>query len=319
MLNPELGAKGRFNHDRINDLIENRLTADPGATYAKSLYLNLSTLSPFVSGPNSVKVATPLRDLEAQKIPINKAYLVSCTNSRASDIAAAARVFREAAKDGATPKVAPGVHFYLAAASLSEQQIAEDAGDWQVLLNAGAKPLPSGCGPCIGLGTGLLEPGEVGISASNRNFSGRMGAKDAMAYLASPEVVAASALYGHIAGPGWYQKPDGVEKVIIGEGSGDPEVDKAMSVEDALDKIIAQAESMIVDAEKGSPADSTGAATDDAEETLTDILPGFPEKVEGEIVFCDADNINTDGIYPGQSLIATWTSIHHCINRFILL
>jgi homoaconitate hydratase len=50
------------------------------------------------------------------------------------------------------------------------------------------------------------------------------------------------------------------------------------------------------------------AATDDAEETLTDILPGFPEKVEGEIVFCDADNINTDGIYLSKSLIAKWTS-----------
>jgi homoaconitate hydratase len=59
---------------------------------------------------------------------------------------------------------------------------------------------------------------------------------------------------------------------------------------------------MIVDAEKDmgdSTADSAVAATDDAEETLTDILPGFSEKVEGEIVFCDADNINTDGIYPG--------------------
>jgi homoaconitate hydratase len=100
MLNPELGAKGRFSHERINDLLQNQLTADPGATYAKSLYLNLSTLSPFVSGPNSVKVATPLHDLEVQKIPINKAYLVSCTNSRASDIAAAARVFREAAEGG---------------------------------------------------------------------------------------------------------------------------------------------------------------------------------------------------------------------------
>ncbi len=175
MLNPELGAKGRFNHDRINDLVQNQLTADPGATYAKSLYLNLSTLSPFVSGPNSVKVATPLRDLEAKKISINKAYLVSCTNSRASDISSAARVFREAAEAGANPKLAPGVKLYIAAASLPEQRIAEDAGDWQVLLNAGAEPLPSGCGPCIGLGTGLLEPGEVGISASNRNFSGRMG------------------------------------------------------------------------------------------------------------------------------------------------
>jgi Aconitase family (aconitate hydratase) len=104
-------------------------------------------------------------------ILINKAYLVSCTNVRASDIAAAARVFREAAEGGATPKIAPGVNFYIAAASLPEQRIAEDVGDWQVLLDAGAIPLPCGCGPCIGLGMGLLEPGEVGISASNRNFS----------------------------------------------------------------------------------------------------------------------------------------------------
>ena len=83
-------AESRFSHARIDDLIENQLTADKGATYAKSLYLNLSTLSPYVSGPNSVKVATPLRDLETRNIKLNKAYLVSCTNSRASDLAAAA-------------------------------------------------------------------------------------------------------------------------------------------------------------------------------------------------------------------------------------
>lgn len=300
MLNPELGSRARFTHARIDELINNPLTADPGATYAKSLYLNLSTLSPFVAGPNSVKIATPLRDLEAQNIKIDKAYLVSCTNSRASDIAAAAKVFRDAAKDGVVPKVADGVKFYLAAASLLEQQAAEEAGDWQVLLDAGAEPLPSGCGPCIGLGTGLLEPGEVGISASNRNFKGRMGSTDAKAYLASPEVVAASALQGKIAGPGWYQKPEGVEKVIIGEGNGDHEQDKALSIEEALDKIIAQADGMIADAEKEMLGTPVEAAEEGAEETLTEILPGFPEKIEGEIVFCDADNINTDGIYPGK-------------------
>ncbi|KAK4235433.1 mitochondrial Homoaconitase [Achaetomium macrosporum] len=301
MLNPELGARGKFTHAKIDELINNPLTADPGATYAKSLYLNLSTLSPFVSGPNSVKVATPLKDLEAQNIKLNKAYLVSCTNSRASDIAAAAKVFKDAAKDGVIPKVADGVKFYIAAASLLEQQAAEEAGDWQVLLEAGAQPLPSGCGPCIGLGTGLLEPGEVGISASNRNFKGRMGSTEAKAYLASPEVVAASALQGKIAGPGWYQKPEGVEKVIIGEGNGDHVQDKAISIEEALDKIISQADGMIAKAEKemfGAPADATEEASD--EETLTEILPGFAEKIEGEIVFCDADNINTDGIYPGK-------------------
>jgi len=301
MLRPELGDQARFTHAKIDELINNPLTADPGATYAKELYLNLSTLSPFVAGPNSVKVATPVKDLEAQKIKLDKAYLVSCTNSRASDIAAAARVFREAAKDGVIPKIADGVKFYIAAASLLEQQAAEETGDWQVLLEAGAEPLPSGCGPCIGLGTGLLEPGEVGISASNRNFKGRMGSTEAKAYLASPEVVAASALKGYIAGPGWYQKPEGVEKVIVGEGSGNFEQDKARSIEDALDKLVSQADNIIANAEKdlfGGASDAAAAAEE--EETLTEILPGFPEKIEGEIVFCDADNINTDGIYPGK-------------------
>lgn len=66
-------VKARMNHKRIDEMIENRLVADPGATYAKELYLNLSTLSPFVAGPNSVKVATPLNKLEPQNIAINKA------------------------------------------------------------------------------------------------------------------------------------------------------------------------------------------------------------------------------------------------------
>ncbi|KAF4808895.1 Homoaconitase [Colletotrichum siamense] len=301
MLNVEGPAKTNFTHERIEKLFENPVTADPGAVYAKELYLNLDTLCPFVAGPNSVKVATPLPDLEAQDIKVNKAYLVSCTNSRASDIAAAARVFREAAERGSPAKVAPGVNFYLAAASRTEQAAAEASGDWQVLTDAGAQILPAGCGPCIGLGTGLLEPGEVGISASNRNFKGRMGSTDAKAYLASPEVVAASALQGKIAGPGWYQKPEGVDKVIIGEGVGDITADISSSIEDALEKLISQADDLIAESEKGLTGSPEGeAAAADGEETLTDVLPGFPEKIEGEIVFCDADNLNTDGIYPGK-------------------
>jgi homoaconitate hydratase len=291
------GKDSKFTHSRIDELVQNKIEADKGVKYAKSLYLNLSTLSPYVSGPNSVKVATPLNTLESQNIKLDKAYLVSCTNSRASDLAAAAKVFKDASAEGKPAKIANGVQFYIAAASLPEQQAAEEAGDWQALLAAGAKPLPAGCGPCIGLGTGLLEPGEVGISASNRNFKGRMGSPDAKAYLASPEVVAASALKGTISGPGWYEKPIGVEKVVLGEGNGIAEQDKAISIEEALDKIISQADSIISSSEKsifGSESSSN------EEEPLTAILPGFPEKVEGEIIFCDADNINTDGIYPGK-------------------
>jgi len=293
------GTDERFSHSRLDDLLQNQLVADKGAKYAKHLHLDLSTLSPYVSGPNSVKVATPLNELEAQDITINRAYLVSCTNSRASDLAAAAKVFKDAAKenDGKIPRIADGVNFYIAAASLPEQQEAEESGDWQAMLDAGAKPLPAGCGPCIGLGTGLLEPGEVGISASNRNFKGRMGSTDAKAYLASPEVVAASALSGKISGPGWYERPTGWQGVMRGEGDGIREEDRMITAEEALEKVIGQLDELVEKAEK----DHGGEATATEEESaVTEVLPGFPEKVEGEIVFCDADNINTDGIYPGK-------------------
>ena len=115
-------------------------------------------------------------------------------NSRLGDIEAAAEVIRG-------KKVANGVEFYVAAASAEVQGDAETSGAWSALLDAGARPLPPGCGPCIGLGVGLLDAGEVGISATNRNFKGRMGSRDAQAYLASPQVVAASAVAGHITGP----------------------------------------------------------------------------------------------------------------------
>lgn len=109
-----------------------------------------------------------MKDLEAQDIKINKAYLVSCTNSRSSDLAAAAKVFKDALQEGKEGKIKEGVQMYIAAASIPEQKAAEENGDWQALIDAGAIVLPAGCGPCIGLGTGLLEAGEVGISASNR-------------------------------------------------------------------------------------------------------------------------------------------------------
>ena len=162
----EAMASARFSHQRLDALFEKPLAADTGAKYAKYLHLNLSSLCPYVSGPNSVKLATPVDELASQDIKVDKGYLVSCTNSRASDLAAAAKVFKDAVKanNGEPVTVAPGVNFYIAAASLPEQQAAEEAGDWDALLDAGAVALPAGCGPCIGLGTGLLEPGEVGIS-----------------------------------------------------------------------------------------------------------------------------------------------------------
>jgi homoaconitate hydratase len=184
----------RFTENEIAAWEENPPAPDADATYAARIVLDLSEVTPHVSGPDTVQTMQSLAEIEKKKVAIQKAYLLSCVNSRVEDLQAAANVLRG-------KKVAAGVKFYLGAASKWVQEEAEKRGIWKTLMDAGAKPLPPGCGPCIGLGVGLLEAGEVGISATNRNFKGRMGSRDAKCYLASPEVVAASAVAGYIRGP----------------------------------------------------------------------------------------------------------------------
>ena len=184
----------RFSEKDIESWTKNSPRPDADAVYAARIVLNLGQVTPHVSGPDTVQTMASLAEMEKKKVTIQKAYLLSCVNSRVEDLEAAAKVLKG-------KNVAAGVQFYLGAASKWVQEEAEKRGIWQTLLDAGANPLPAGCGPCIGLGVGLLEPGEVGISATNRNFKGRMGSRDAKCYLASPEVVAASAVAGYICGP----------------------------------------------------------------------------------------------------------------------
>lgn len=204
-----------------------RLEADADARYAVELTLDLSTVVPHVSGPNHVKVMTPVAEMERRHVPIQKAYLLSCVNARFEDLAEAASVVRGR-------KVAEGVEFYVAAASADVQTRAEAAGHWQTLIDAGAIPLPSGCGPCIGLGRGTVEAGEVAISATNRNFKGRMGSRDAEVYLGSPGVVAASAIAGHICAPTRFEA-DGVSySVRVNAAAGDAEAAEGAEILDGF-------------------------------------------------------------------------------------
>lgn len=136
----------RINKKSVEKALQNEVVADDGAFYSKHLTLDLATVSPFISGPNSVKVAQSVQDLKGVKI--NKAYLVSCVNSRASDLRQAAAVVKG-------KKIAEGVEFYVAAASSEVQAEVEQTGDWQALMDAGAIALPAGCGPCVGK---LLSP-----------------------------------------------------------------------------------------------------------------------------------------------------------------
>jgi homoaconitate hydratase len=245
------GEHPRINHKRIEELEHNIPNANTDAFYAKELTIDLTTIEPFVSGPNTVKTFAAVSELKEKNIAINKAYLVSCVNSRVDDIAEAAAVVRG-------KKINSNVKFYIAAASSEVQKEAERYGYWQSLIEAGAIPLPPGCGPCIGLGTGLLEDGEVGISATNRNFKGRMGSPSAQAYLASPAVVAASAISGKID----YDWKNKEHRELTGS---------------------------IKLNEKKTGVKST-----------VKIIDGFTPIIEGELIFCHQDNMNTDGIYPGK-------------------
>src|SRR5437667_26440 len=236
----------RFTEEDIESWAKNPPKPDRDAVYAGRIVLDLNEITPHVSGPDTVQVMQSLAEMEKKKVAIQKAYLLSCVNSRVEDLEAAARVLRG-------KKVAPGVKFYLGAASKWVQEEAERRGIWRTLLDAGANPLPAGCGPCIGLGVGLLEPGEVGISATNRNFKGRMGSRDAQCYLASPEGVAASAAAGYICGP---------------HGMADRAPERSYT---------------------------QFAAAASAEKV--EVLPGFPERVRGRLVFMPQDNVNTDAIY----------------------
>ncbi|TAM48428.1 MAG: homoaconitase [Acidobacteria bacterium] len=191
-----LAARGieRLTADDLKRWAAHPPAPDGDAAYAGRIELDLAEVAPRVAGPDTVFATRTLAEIAPERVPIQKAYLLSCVNSRREDLAAAAAVL-------AGKRVAPTVALYLAAASREIQEDAQASGVWRTLLDAGAIALPPGCGACIGLGVGLLEPGEVGISATNRNFKGRMGSRDAACYLASPAVVAASAAAGFITAP----------------------------------------------------------------------------------------------------------------------
>ena len=190
----ELGIEDRLTEAMIAGWEAAPPAPDADAAYAAEIALDLAQVSPHVAGPDTVFVTRPVQAIARERVAVHKAYLLSCVNGRLDDLAEAAAVLRG-------KRVADGVELWVAAASADVQAEAEQRGIWRDLVDAGARTLPPGCGACIGLGVGLLEKGEVGISATNRNFKGRMGSRDAKAYLASPAVVAASAIAGYITGP----------------------------------------------------------------------------------------------------------------------
>ena len=165
--------------------------ADDDAVYCRTLEYDLSKLEPFVSYPHLPSNGRPVREADVR---IDQAYLGSCTNGRIEDMRIGAEIVKGR-------HVAPGVRMIVVPASQRVLKQMADEGLIDIFIEAGAFVSGPTCGACLGGYMGILAPGEVAVASTNRNFIGRMGAKDSFVYLAGPAVVAASAIAGRIVTP----------------------------------------------------------------------------------------------------------------------
>ena len=162
---------------------------DAGTLYARNIILNVSEMRPLVAVPPHIDCAVEARMLN--HIKVDQVVIGSCTNGRYEDIALAAQILNG-------KKVAPDVRLLVFPASMEVESALKADGLLQILAEAGASVVPPCCVPCAGIHNGLLGDGEVAVSTTNRNLTGRMGSKAAQIYIASPVVAAYSALHGFI-------------------------------------------------------------------------------------------------------------------------
>src|SRR5712672_857533 len=171
--------------------------SDPDAEYAATFEINLDQIHPMVALPGDPRNGIPIDQL-TEEVRIDAAYGGSCTGGKMADMDMYARVLQNALEQG--KRVAPGVHHYLQFGSQKINQYAREKGYIEIFTEAGAELIDPSCGACINAGPGASQTAEtVTVSAQNRNFPGRSG--PGKLYLASPYVVAASAIAGKIVEP----------------------------------------------------------------------------------------------------------------------
>jgi 3-isopropylmalate/(R)-2-methylmalate dehydratase large subunit len=176
------------------------LRADEGASYAQVFEIDLSSIEPMVALPGDPRNGIPLRMLEAEhgEVRIDIAYGGSCTGGKKADMDMYHAVLERALAKG--KRVAEGVQLYIQFGSQDIRDYAIERGYVKTFEDAGVQLVDPSCGACIKAGPGVsMTPSEVTVSAINRNFPGRSG--PGKVYLASPLVVAASAVAGKICAP----------------------------------------------------------------------------------------------------------------------
>jgi homoaconitase/3-isopropylmalate dehydratase large subunit len=186
------------------DLPYPALAPGANARYALDEELDLTGVVPMIAKPFSPGNAYPAEEVAKERIGFDKAYIGSCTNGSYEDLLQAALVLRAAKRIGLTKAakdfvVFPGSGGVARMIEAKEPRL-DDRSIADVLRDAGGKIRSSWCGPCFGQGPDALAPGQRAITSFNRNWQNRMGV-GGEGFLASPAVVAASALAGYMAPP----------------------------------------------------------------------------------------------------------------------
>jgi 3-isopropylmalate/(R)-2-methylmalate dehydratase large subunit len=168
------------------------LVSDEGAYYAVTMDVDLDEIEPMVARPSLPSRSIPVT--EAERVRVDQVFIGSCTNARIEDLRVAAHVL-------GTESVAPHVRLMVIPATQRVWQQANREGLLERFAAAGASVSTPTCGACLGAHMGVLGPGEVCVSTSNRNYVGRMGDPTAQVYLANPAVAMATAVAGELCHP----------------------------------------------------------------------------------------------------------------------
>lgn len=196
----EAGAKACIvpPDDKVHEYLAKRVrgsyqavTSDDDAIFVEERQYDGTSIVPVVAKPHLPSNVAPASEVGVE---IDQAYLGSCTNGRIEDLRMAAKILRN-------HKVKDGVRMIVVPATKRVMEQAIEEGLVKTFMDAGAFVSGPTCGACLGGYMGVLAPGEVCVSSTNRNFVGRMGDNDSKVYLASPAVVAASAVLGRIVDP----------------------------------------------------------------------------------------------------------------------
>jgi 3-isopropylmalate/(R)-2-methylmalate dehydratase large subunit len=168
------------------------MKTDSDAKSLETMYVDVNELEPQIACPHNVDNVKPVSEVDGTHI--DQVFLGSCTNGRLSDLRTAAKIMKG-------KEVSKNIRMLVIPASREVYTKAMDEGLLRTFVDSGALVCNPCCGPCLGGHIGLVGPGEVSLSTSNRNFKGRQGSPDAEVYLSSAAVAAASAIAGKITDP----------------------------------------------------------------------------------------------------------------------